>query len=135
MSKHRTGRGHGECPRYSQVPIGCRPTARVDHRVQALPLRKVVSPFNRFVPFVNSSGHAAAEVQCITNGTNVRLRTAPQITASIASELPLGTELSGTDDGREGWVLVEQTLGRVKDRERQGRLAVRSCVPGNVSTI
>jgi hypothetical protein len=66
----------------------------------------------------------AAEEQCITNGTNVRLRAAPQNTALITSELPLGTELSvldrsgvasdpwlrvRTNDGRDGWVLGRLT--------------------------
>jgi hypothetical protein len=36
---------------------------------------------------------AAAQDQYITNGTNVRLRAAPQSTESIMLELPLGTEL------------------------------------------
>jgi hypothetical protein len=67
---------------------------------------------------------AAADEQCITNGTNVRLRAAPQRAASIAFELPIGTELSvlersgapsdpwlrvRTNDGRTGWVLGRLT--------------------------
>jgi SH3 domain-containing protein len=66
----------------------------------------------------------AAEEQRITNGTNVRLRAAPQSTAAIMVELLLGTELavlaqSGvaseswlrvrTNDGREGWLLGRLT--------------------------
>jgi len=66
----------------------------------------------------------AAQDRYITNGTNVRLRAAPQNTASIMLELPLGTELlllgrSGsaddmwlrvrTDGRREGWVLERLT--------------------------
>ena len=55
----------------------------------------------------------------MTNGTNVRVRSAPEVTAPILFELPLGTELLEidrsnsedpwfhvrTDDGRGGWVL------------------------------
>lgn len=124
-----------------------------------------------------------ASVNRITNGSNVRLRTAPDMTAPIVVEMPLGAELSVLDrndlrpdpwlrvrtgDGREGWVLrrlttqvdtqhhdetiesvvldqlkkqaemngttfearvqlfdlIERTLRRGKDRERNARLAI-----------
>jgi len=72
----------------------------------------------------------AANARLMTNGTNVRLRSAPEVTASILSELPIGVELSQiarsnsgdpwlrvrTDDGREGWVLGRLTTSIDADR-------------------
>lgn len=66
----------------------------------------------------------AANARLMTNGTNVRVRTAPEVAASILFELPLGAELSQiarsnsgdpwlrvrTDDAREGWVLGRLTI-------------------------
>jgi Bacterial SH3 domain len=66
---------------------------------------------------------AAADERHITTASNVRLRSAPETTASIVAELPLGTELVAvahtrgtepwyhvrTDDGRDGWVLGSLT--------------------------
>jgi hypothetical protein len=60
----------------------------------------------------------------MTNGSNVRVRSAPETTAPIVFELPLGAELLvldrsnsadpwfhvRTDDGREGWVLGRLTI-------------------------
>jgi hypothetical protein len=65
----------------------------------------------------------AADPRVVTNGSDVRVRTAPDVTASISFELPLGTDLIvldrstsadlwfrvRTDDGREGWVLGRLT--------------------------
>lgn len=73
---------------------------------------------------------SAANVRLMTNGTNVRVRNAPEATASILFELPLGTELLEvsrsnsrkpwfrvrTDDGREGWVLGRLTTSIDADR-------------------
>jgi hypothetical protein len=72
----------------------------------------------------------AADARLMTNGTNVRVRSAPEVTAPILFELPLGTELlqidrsnSGdswfrvrTDAGREGWVLGRLTTSIDADR-------------------
>jgi|KBSMisStandDraft_5_1062788.scaffolds.fasta_scaffold179190_2 hypothetical protein len=72
----------------------------------------------------------AASARLMTNGTNVRVRNAPEATASILFELPLGTELLEvnrsnsrepwfrvrTDDGREGWVLGRLTSSIDADR-------------------
>jgi hypothetical protein len=72
----------------------------------------------------------AANARLMTNGTNVRVRSAPEVTASILFELPLGAELLQidrsnsedpwfhvrTDDGREGWVLGRLTTSIDADR-------------------
>jgi hypothetical protein len=70
-----------------------------------------------------SVGLQAADASRITIGTNVRLRSAPNTSAFVVSEVPVGTELSvleqkgsaeawlhvRTDDGQEGWVLGRLT--------------------------
>jgi hypothetical protein len=76
----------------------------------------------------------AAEEKLITNGTNVRVRAAPQSTATIIFQLPLGTELSvltrsgvaselwlrvRTNDGREGWLLGRLTTPIAPDHYLQ----------------
>src|SRR5262249_1163380 len=75
----------------------------------------------------------AADARAMTNGSNVRLRRAPEITASIDVELPLGTELLvlgrsnaadpwlrvRTDAGREGWVLGRLTTSVESDHYEQ----------------
>ncbi len=65
----------------------------------------------------------AADARRITTGSNVRLRSAPDTTASIVTEMPVGTELSvldqatsieawfhvRNDEGQEGWVVGRLT--------------------------
>jgi uncharacterized protein YgiM (DUF1202 family) len=92
----------------------------------------------------------SADVRRITNGTNVRLRSAPDTSASIVTEMPVGTELSvldqgssadawfhvRTDDGREGWVLgrlttsvdaehYEKTIEAIVEAQMKSHLDIR----------
>src|SRR4051794_26997200 len=95
---------------------------------------------------------AASDERRITNASSVRLRSAPVTSASIAAELPLGTELIvlerkdaadpwyrvQSDHGRNGWVLGSLTtsidLGR-RDQTIEAivlaRLSRRSPVKGD----
>jgi hypothetical protein len=75
----------------------------------------------------------AADQRCITNASNVRLRSNASTDASITAELPLGTEcvVLGqtsaaeswyrvmTDDHREGWVLNSLTTSITAGRRDQ----------------
>jgi hypothetical protein len=95
---------------------------------------------------------AASDERRITNASSVRLRSAPVTSASIAAELPLGTELIAlerrdaadpwyrvqSDDGRNGWVLGRLTTSLDPGRRDQtiesivlGRLSRRSPVTGD----
>ena len=95
---------------------------------------------------------AASEERRITNASSVRLRSAPVTTASIAAELPLGTELIAlerttavdpwyrvqTDEGRNGWVQGSLTIPLDLERRDQtiesivlARLSRRSPVKGD----
>jgi hypothetical protein len=76
---------------------------------------------------------AAGDERRITKATNVRLRSAAATSASIAAELPLGTELAvvgranatdrwyhvRADDGRDGWVLGRLTAPLSLERRDQ----------------
>jgi hypothetical protein len=95
---------------------------------------------------------AAGDERRITNASSVRLRSAPVTNASIAAELPLGTELIAlerkdaadpwyrvqSDDGRNGWVLGRWTTPLDPGRRDQtiesivlARLSRRSPVRGD----
>jgi SH3 domain-containing protein len=76
---------------------------------------------------------AASDERRITNAASVRLRSAPVASASIAAELPLGTELIAfertnaadpwyrvqSDDGHTGWVLGSLTTSLDLERRDQ----------------